>query len=124
MERLILSNLLPELNDTVAGYHRSTITEIEEALRQSPVVVVGMSVNPFVKKARQALDNEGISYTYLEYGGYLSQWKPRLAIKMWSGWPTFPQVFVNGALVGGAQDLERLIADGRLKDLLTPPAAA
>ncbi len=124
MKRLTLSNVLPELNDTVAGYHRSVLSEIEQALSQSSVVVVGMTVNPFVKKARKALDDAGISYTYLEYGGYFSQWKPRLAIKMWSGWPTFPQVFVNGALVGGAQDLERLMADGRLNELLNPPAAA
>jgi len=37
---------------------------------------------------------------------------------MWSGWPTFPMVFVKGSLVGGAQDLERLIKSGEIKRLL------
>jgi glutaredoxin-related protein len=37
---------------------------------------------------------------------------------MWSGWPTFPQVFVKGALVGGAADLEAALADGSFKALL------
>jgi glutaredoxin-related protein len=37
---------------------------------------------------------------------------------MWSGWPTFPMVFVKGNLVGGAEDIDRLIKSGELKRLL------
>jgi glutaredoxin-related protein len=37
---------------------------------------------------------------------------------LWTGWPTFPMVFVRGQLVGGAQDLEALIASGELQRLL------
>lgn len=37
---------------------------------------------------------------------------------MWTGWPTFPMVFVKGTLVGGASDLEALIAGGELARLL------
>jgi monothiol glutaredoxin len=33
-------------------------------------------------------------------------WKKRLAIKLWTGWPTFPQIFHKGVLIGGAKDLE------------------
>ena len=51
----------------------------------------------------------------IEYGSYWSEWRRRLALKMWTGWPTFPMVFVKGVLVGGAQDLERLINSGELK---------
>jgi monothiol glutaredoxin len=36
-------------------------------------------------------------------------WQERLAIKMWSGWSTYPQVFVKGILIGGASDLKKLI---------------
>jgi glutaredoxin-related protein len=45
-------------------------------------------------------------------------WKQRLAIKMWSGWPTFPQVFVRGVLVGGFEDTRKALEDGSLKKLL------
>ena len=38
----------------------------------------------------------------------------RLVLKLWTGWPTFPMVFVKGVLVGGADDLARLIAKGEL----------
>jgi glutaredoxin-related protein len=37
---------------------------------------------------------------------------------MWAGWPTFPMVFVKGVLVGGATDLEKLVASGELKEMV------
>ena len=57
-------------------------------------------------------------HQYLEYGSYLSRWRERLALKMWAGWPTLPMVFVKGVLIGGADDLAKLIASGELKRLL------
>jgi glutaredoxin-related protein len=33
---------------------------------------------------------------------------------MWTGWPTFPMVFVRGVLVGGASDLIKLIESEEL----------
>ena len=57
-------------------------------------------------------------YQYLEYGSYLGQWRKRNALKMWSGWPTFPMVFVKGTLVGGASEIGRLIETGELKRAL------
>jgi len=59
-----------------------------------------------------------VPHQYLEYGSYLSRWRERLALKMWTGWPTFPMVFVKGVLIGGADDLAKLIASGELKRLL------
>jgi len=39
----------------------------------------------------------------------------RLALKMWTGWPTFPMVFVKGVLIGGADELARLIEKGEVR---------
>ncbi|HEY0845709.1 MAG TPA: glutaredoxin, partial [Noviherbaspirillum sp.] len=33
------------------------------------------------------------------------------------GWPTFPMVFVNGVLVGGANDLQKLIESGEFAQM-------
>ncbi len=74
-----------------------------------------MAQNPHVKNVRKALDDAGIPFKYLEFGSYLSSWRPRLAIKIWSGWPTFPQVFVRGVLLGGEDLTKAAIADGSLK---------
>ncbi len=79
--------------------------------------------NLFVKKARNLLTEQGIAFTYLEYGSYVSQWKQRLAVKMWSGWPTFPQVFIGGALVGGFNDLKALHESGELAQLVAAAKA-
>ena len=70
------------------------------------------------KRARKALDAAGVAYQYLEYGSYFNTWRRRNALKMWTGWPTFPMVFVKGSLVGGATDVEALITNGELKKLL------
>ncbi len=103
---------------TMATFHHDVVREVEVAIKQYPVVIVGMRQNPVVRKARKLLTDAGVAFHYLEYGSYLSAWKPRLAIKLWSGWPTFPQVFVRGTLVGGAADLQKLLASDELKKLL------
>ena len=101
-----------------AKFHAEIVEQVRAAVDRDPVVVVGMAQNPVVKKARQGLDEAGIAFTYLEYGSYLAKWKERLAIKLWSGWPTFPQVFVRGTLIGGNHEMRQMLADGSLRKLL------
>jgi glutaredoxin-related protein len=117
MPRQILdeSHIHPAIRDRLAQHHRDIVDEVQAAIAQHAVVVVGMAINPMPKKARQALDAAGIAYHYLEYGSYLNTWRRRTALKMWTGWPTFPMVFVKGVLVGGAEDVIKLIASGELK---------
>ncbi len=108
-------------------FHAGIVSEVQEAVRSEAVVVVGMAQNPHVRKVRRALDEAGVAYRYLEYGSYLSKWKERLAIKLWSGWPTFPQVFVRGVLIGGENLTKKALADGSLKgslEAVMPPATA
>ena len=73
------------------------------------------------KKARRLLDEKGVAYEYLGIGSYLGEWKRRLALKLWTGWPTFPMIFVDGMLIGGFQDLEPLVASGELQKQLAAP---
>lgn len=102
----------------VGGFHRTIVDEVQAAVERDAVVVVGMAQNPFVKKTRKALEQAGIAFTYLEYGSYFNNWKERLAIKMWSGWPTYPQNYVKGVLIGGHQELQAQLDDGSLKAAL------
>jgi monothiol glutaredoxin len=89
----------------ITGFHSDVVREVQETVSKNKVVVVGMAQNPVVAKARKTLDAANVKYAYLEYGSYMSKWKSRLAIKLWSGWPTFPQVFVDGKLIGGCKDM-------------------
>ena len=113
------ARLHPAIRDTVANLHVEIVHNVQSAAASNPVLVVGMAGNPFCRKARRALDAAGIPFKYLEYGSYLSQWRQRNALKMWTGWPTLPMVFVKGALVGGADDLKKLIDSGELNRLLS-----
>jgi glutaredoxin-related protein len=108
----------PAALTAMEGFHRDVVRDVREAVQREAIVVVGMAQNPHVRKVRQALDEAGVTYTYLEYGSYFSKWKERLAIKLWSGWPTFPQVFVRGTLLGGAELTKQAIADGSLASSL------
>ncbi len=120
MPRPILDEPLlhPAIRDKVANLHADIVHNVRSAAASNPVLVVGMSLNMAVRRARRALDAAGVPYQYLQYGGYFSEWRRRNALKMWSGWPTFPMVFVKGQLVGGASDLHKLIETGELKRLL------
>ena len=108
----------PAIRQTIAGSHADVVNAVQAAIAAHAIVVVGMQLNPFVRTARNALDAIGTPYTYLGYGGYLAGWRRRNALKMWTGWPTLPMVFVHGTLVGGASELERLIANGELARML------
>jgi monothiol glutaredoxin len=105
----------PAVRGKVASYGSGIVEEVQAAVEANEVVVVGMRMNPHPRKARKLLDAAGIAYKYLEYGSYLGQYRKRLPLKLWTGWPTFPMVFVKGVLVGGANDLAKLIASGELK---------
>jgi monothiol glutaredoxin len=104
----------PAIRDKIASNHRDIIDEVEAAVAAHDVVVVGMKQNPFPRKARKTLTAAGVDFHYLEYGSYLSTWRRRTALKIWSGWPTFPMVFVKRVLVGGAEDVAKLIESGEL----------
>ena len=120
MPRSILdeTHIHPAIRERVATHQQAIVREVQSAVERHAVVVVGMGLNPFPKKARKLLDAAGVAHHYLEYGNYLNSWRERNALKLWTGWPTFPMVFVKGTLVGGANDLKKLIDSGELKTLL------
>jgi monothiol glutaredoxin len=105
----------PAIRSRIATYRADIVQEVEAAIAAHDIVVVGMRQNPWPRKARRLLDRAGLRYHYLEYGSYFGEWRRRLALKMWIGWPSFPMVFVNGVLIGGASDLQKLIESGELR---------
>ena len=120
MSRTILAEdkIHPAIRATIAHHEQGIVKEVQAAIAANAVVVVGMRMNPFPKQACKALGSAGITCKYLEYGSYFGAWRPRGALKAWTGWPTFPMVFVKGVLVGGANDLKKLIASGELTTML------
>ena len=120
MPRQVLdeSSLHAAIRDTVANLNADIVHNVQAAAASNPVLVVGMAFNSPGRAARKALATAGIPFHYLQYGSYLGQWRRRNALKMWTGWPTFPMIFVKGQLIGGERDLRKLIESGELKRLL------
>ena len=126
MTRAILdeSQIHPAARPRIGSKHQDIVREVQRAIAAHQVVVVGMALNPFPRKARKILDVLGTPYQYLQYGSYLSQWHRRNALKMWTGWPTFPMIFVNGVLIGGASELQKLVENGEFSAMLAKKVRA
>jgi monothiol glutaredoxin len=108
----------PAIREKIASWRIEIVKEVQDVVAAKAIVVVGMKMNPAPRRARKLLDAAGLEYSYLEYGSYLGGYRRRLPLKMWTGWPTFPMIFVKGVLIGGASDLEKLLASGKLKEML------
>ncbi len=112
----------PAIRSKIAEWRTDIVKEVQDVVAAKDLVVVGMQMNPFPWKARKLLDAARIEYTYLEYGSYLSGYRRRLPLKLWTGWQTFPMVFVRGVLIGGASELAKLLQSGELKQRLEASA--
>jgi len=121
MTRHILSEakIHPSIQATVSNNHREFVEEVINVVESQPIVVIGMGINPLCKTARKLLDEQGMSHEYLEFGNYFKEWRKRNALKMWTGWKTFPMIFINGTLIGGADDLKTLIQTQTLEPLMS-----
>ena len=111
MKRNVLNDesIDSEALKSITQFYSEVINEVASATKKHKIVVIGKGQNPVVKQARKILEKKGLDYHYLSYGNYFSKWKVRLAIKLWSGWPTYPQVFIDGKLIGGASDLAKFL---------------
>ena len=70
----------------------------------------------FSAKASQMLGACGAKFTTYDI---LSDPEMRQGLKEYSHWPTFPQLYVNGELVGGCDIMTELYQKGELQKLIT-----
>jgi monothiol glutaredoxin len=95
--------------------------KVEELIRDHPVLLFmkGTPEAPrcgFSMRVVQVLDVLGVEYGAIDV---LPALEPlREATGEISDWRTFPQLYVNGDLVGGADIVEEMFASGELADLL------
>lgn len=98
---------------------------IQDKIRQqlsSDKIVLYMKGTPqfpqcgFSAKASQMLSACGAKFTTYDI---LSDPEMRQGLKEYSHWPTFPQLYVNGELVGGCDIMTELYQEGELQKLVT-----
>lgn len=103
-----------------------------ESLLQSNRVVLFMKGQPtmpqcgFSAKAVGALSTLGVDYAHVNV---LADQDIREGIKAYGDWPTIPQLYIDGELVGGSDIIEQMSNSGELAALLgvaapdrTPPS--
>ena len=91
--------------------------QISEVIEQEPVALFMKGTPQMVmcgnsQRALQALHAVGAPVTTVDI---LPDPRIRQELSAISGWPTIPQVFVNGELIGGADITEELLASGELQ---------
>ena len=97
---------------------------IESLLATNPVVLF-MKGNPnapqcgFSSKAVGALDAAGADYAHVDV---LSDPEIREGIKAYGDWPTIPQLYIGGELVGGSDIILQMAGSGELHAALGLPA--
>jgi Grx4 family monothiol glutaredoxin len=69
----------------------------------------------FSRKIVEILEKEGASYDAFNI---LEDEEVRQGLKEFSNWPTYPQLYVKGELVGGLDIVQELAEGGELKDML------
>jgi len=83
--------------------------------KHARVTVYSKDYCPYCKRAKALLRTKGVSFTDIEVAD-----DPKLFEEMVqrSGGRTVPQIFIDGAPIGGASDLFALDAAGKLDPLL------
>jgi monothiol glutaredoxin len=98
-----------------------TEDKIRKQLADNPVILYmkGIPANPqcgFSAKTVSILDATAIPYAYVNVleAPFIREKLPSI-----SHWPTYPQLFINGELVGGCDIVEEMTNNGTLLPLLT-----
>jgi monothiol glutaredoxin len=93
------------------------ISEHIRSLVEAAPIVLFMKGTPqfpmcgFSSRASQALKDCSASYKHVNV---LEDPEVRANLPRYSNWPTFPQLFVNGELIGGCDIIVELHAQGEL----------
>uniref|UniRef100_A0A182SHE2 Uncharacterized protein n=1 Tax=Anopheles maculatus TaxID=74869 RepID=A0A182SHE2_9DIPT len=71
----------------------------------------------FSKQLIAIINDTGVAYDTFDI---LTDEAVRQGLKTFSNWPTYPQVYVSGELIGGLDIIKELLEGGELKETLNP----
>jgi len=98
-----------------------TVELINQTLKDNPIVIF-MKGSPempqcgFSMQASQALKACKADFAYVDV---LANQDVRQTLPSISNWPTFPQIFINGELVGGCDIVLDLHQSGELQQMVS-----
>ena len=94
--------------------------KIKEQIEENDILIYmkGSPYEPqcgFSARTVQALIECGAEFSYVDI---LANPEVRQTLPNITDWPTFPQVFINGELIGGADIISQMHENGELKSLI------
>lgn len=101
-----------------------TIDKIKQQISENPILLY-MKGSPkfpscgFSSQASQALMNCGQPFAYVDI---LQNPDIRSELPIYAEWPTFPQLWVDGELIGGCDIIMEMFQKGELQPLVTETA--
>ncbi len=103
----------------------SLLETLKQQIRENPVIIY-MKGTPelpmcgFSQRAAQALMDTGIEFAYVNVlqDPRIMEELPKVA-----DWPTFPQIYIDGELVGGCDIVLELHQRGELKPMMEKAVA-
>lgn len=103
----------------------STEDKIRQQLAENPVILYmkGTPEAPqcgFSAKAVAALNSTGVGFAYVNVlaNPFILERLPNV-----SNFPTFPQLFIQGEIIGGSDIVEEMLANGELMPMLEKAVA-
>lgn len=104
----------------------STIDNIKEQIENNAILLYmkGSPNQPqcgFSARTVQALMSCGERFAYVDI---LANPDIRAELPAYANWPTFPQLWVEGELIGGCDIVEEMFQSGELQTLIKDTAAA
>ena len=102
-----------------------TIEKIKQQIAENTILLYmkGSTKMPqcgFSSRAVQCIDACGVDFGYVDI---LVNPDIRQALPEYSDWPTFPQLYVKGELIGGSDIIAELYQQGELELLLREAVA-
>jgi len=103
----------------------NTIDKIKQQIADNAIILY-MKGSPklpqcgFSARAVQCIDACGVNFAYVDI---LINPDIRQALPQYADWPTFPQLYVKGELIGGSDIIAELYQQGELEALLREAVA-
>ena len=111
------SSAAPPVGDDLTAELKSTL---EKLIRQDRIVVflTGTPQRPrcrFTAAMTDLLGQLGIKYTYVDI---MEDDEVCEGLKSFSSWPTYPQLYIDGELIGGYDITKELVLSGKFTQML------
>jgi monothiol glutaredoxin len=98
----------------------TVIERIEEQLKNNPVILYMKGTPDFPQCGFSGQTVQVLAACHAKYAAFniFEDQELREALKEYSHWPTYPQLYINGELIGGCDIVTDLYQKGQLQTML------